>query len=130
MLSRWYFNHLFKYIENEKKTKTLFRTFIQHTYRQRIMSDDEETWNVSDAMNKIRAALDENNQSVEDLFASIDGDDDGQINGPELYKGLQSVVGDKLSPNQVSMIIKALDTNEDNRIDLGELQSGLSSEEE
>ena len=85
------------------------------------MSDEEETWNVSDAMNKIRAALAENNQSIEDLFASIDGDDDGQINGPELYKGLQSVVGDKLSPNQVSMIIKALDTNEDNRIDLGEL---------
>jgi len=94
------------------------------------MSDEEETWNVSDAMNKIRAALDQNNQSVEDLFASIDGDDDGQINGPELYRGLQNVVGDKLSPNQVSMIIKALDTNEDNRIDLGELQSGLSSEEE
>ena len=105
-------------------------TFIQHTHRQRIMSDEEETWNVSDAMNKIRAALAENNQSVEDLFASIDGDDDGRINGPELYKGLQSVVGDKLSPNQVSMIIKSLDTNEDNRIDLGELQSGLSSEEE
>ena len=81
--------------------------FIQLTYRQRIMSDEEETWNVSDAMNKIRAALDENNQSVEDLFASIDGDDDGQINGPELYKGLQSVVGDKLSPNQVSMITRS-----------------------
>lgn len=105
-------------------------TFIQRRYRQRIMSDEEATWNVSDAMNKIRAALAENNQSVEDLFASIDGDDDGKINGPELYKGLQRVVGDKLSPNQVSMIIKALDTNEDNRIDLGELQSGLSSEEE
>ena len=104
-------------------------TFIQHTYRQGIMSDEEETWNVSDAMNKIRAALAENDQSVEDLFASIDGDDDGQINGPELYRGLQSVVGDKLSPNQVSMIIKALDSNDDNRIDLSELTAALQEEE-
>jgi hypothetical protein len=38
-------------------------------------------------------------------------------------------LGSTLSPGQVSMIIKALDSNEDNRIDLEELSSALDEEE-
>ena len=51
------------------------------------------------------------------------------INGPELYKGLIEHIGDRLSPDQVSMIINALDTNDDNRIDLAELSAALEEEE-
>ena len=91
-------------------------------------NDEGEAWSVADAINKLREAIAQNEQSIEDLFASIDGDDDGQINGPELYMSLQKIVGDRLSPNQVSMIIKALDTNENNRVDLDELRSALLSE--
>ncbi len=93
-------------------------------------NDEGEAWSVADAMNKLREAIAQNEQSIEDLFASIDGDDDGKINGPELFMGLKKIVGDRLSPSQVSMIIKALDANEDNRVDLEELRSALLSEEE
>ena len=58
-----------------------------------------------------------------------DANDDGKINGPELYKGLIEHIGDRLSPGQVSMIINALDTNDDNRIDLVELSAALDEEE-
>ncbi|MED5291903.1 MAG: EF-hand domain-containing protein, partial [Candidatus Thermoplasmatota archaeon] len=68
-------------------------------------------------------------QSTSDLFSSIDANDDGEINGPELYKGLLEHLGDRLSPGQVSMIIKALDSNDDNRIDLAELTAALEEEE-
>ena len=105
----------------------MWRTFIQSMIRQSIMSDNDETWDVSVAMNKIRTALEENGHSVEDLFSSIDGDGDGQISGPELFKGLKETIGNRLSPGQVSMIIKSLDTNQDNRIDLEELKSGIES---
>ena len=93
-------------------------------------NDEGEAWSVADAMNKLREAIAQNEQSIEDLFASIDGDDDGKINGPELFRGLQKIVGDRLSPGQVSMIIQALDANEDNRVDLEELRSALLSEAE
>ena len=104
-----------------------WRTFIQPMIRQSIMSDNDEAWDVSVAMNKIRTALEENGDSVEDLFSAIDGDGDGQISGPELFKGLKEAIGNRLSPSQVSMIIKSLDTNQDNHIDLEELKSGIES---
>lgn len=104
--------------------------FIQYKTIQSIMSDQDETWNLTIAMNKIRTALEDNDQSVTDFFSSLDGDGDGEINGPELFRGLQKVIGNRLSPSQVSMIIKALDINEDNRIDLSELKLGLESNEE
>ncbi len=107
----------------------MVRTFIQSMIRQSFMSDQDETWDVSVAMNKIKTALVDNGHSVEDLFTSIDGDGDGQINGPELFRGLQKALGDSLSPSQVSMIIKALDVNQDNRIDIEELKSGLERKE-
>ena len=63
---------------------------------------------------------------MEDLFKEIDTDGDGTINGPELYKGIKNLVGDALSPSQISLIITALDTNGDNRIDALELRNALS----
>ena len=46
----------------------------------------------------------------------------------ELYKGLIEHIGDHLSPDQISMIINALDTNDDKRIDLAELSTALEEE--
>lgn len=106
----------------------MFGTFIQRTIRQPNMSEDE-TWSVDEAISNLKNAMKESNQTASDIFASIDTDDDGEINGPELYKGLVQHLGSTLSPGQVSMIIKALDANEDNRIDLEELSSALDEEE-
>lgn len=91
------------------------------------MTDDE--WTVDEAIENLKNAMKESDQSSSDLFSSIDANDDGEINGPELYKGLLEHLGDRLSPGQVSMIIKALDSNDDNRIDLSELTAALEEEE-
>jgi Ca2+-binding EF-hand superfamily protein len=71
------------------------------------MSEDE-TWSVDEAISNLKNAMKESNQTASDIFASIDTDDDGEINGPELYKGLVQHLGSTLSPGQVSMIIKGL----------------------
>ena len=87
--------------------------------------DDEKQWTMNDSMQKLASCLEEKDLSVDDLFAQIDSDSDGSINGPELHKGLQTLVGDFLSPGQISSIIKAFDSNEDNRIDVEELRAAL-----
>ena len=92
------------------------------------MTGDED-WSVDEAISNLKNAMNESNQTAADIFSSIDANDDGEINGPELYKGLTEHLGDRLSPGQVSMIINALDANEDNRIDLAELTAALGEEE-
>ena len=88
-------------------------------------SDDEQQWTMNDSMQKLASCLEEKDLSVDDLFAQIDSDSDGSINGPELHKGLQTLVGDFLSPGQISSIIKAFDSNEDNRIDVEEFRAAF-----
>ncbi|MDP6870113.1 MAG: EF-hand domain-containing protein [Candidatus Poseidoniaceae archaeon] len=79
----------------------------------------------SDALEKLKDAMKDDNKSVEDLFKEIDTDKDGTINGPELYKGIKSIAGEALTPDQISNIIKSLDTDGDNRIDVMELRNAL-----
>ena len=93
------------------------------------MDIEDESWSVNEAITNLKNAMKENNQRASEVFSSIDANDDGKINGPELYKGLIEHIGDRLSPDQVSMIINALDTNDDNRIDLAELSAALEEEE-
>ena len=92
------------------------------------MEVEDESWSVSEAITNLKNAMNENKQRVSDVFSSIDANDDGKINGPELYKGLIEHIGNRLSPDQVSMIIKALDINNDNRIDLVELSAAFEEE--
>ena len=80
----------------------------------------------SSALDKLKDAMKDGGKSVEDLFAEIDADGDGTINGPEFYKGVKKLVGEALTPDQISMIITAFDTNGDNRIDVSELRNALS----
>tara|TARA_B100001113_G_C20946817_1_gene551308 strand:+ start:520 stop:858 length:339 start_codon:yes stop_codon:yes gene_type:complete len=94
-----------------------------------IMDVEDKSWSVNEAITNLKKAMKENNQRASEIFSSIDANDDGKINGPELYKGLIEHIGDRLSPGQVSMIINALDTNDDKRIDLAELSSALEEEE-
>ena len=105
-----------------------FGTFIQRSTRREDMSNDD-SWTVEEAISNLKNAMKKSNQTAAEMFFSIDANDDGEINGPELYKGLLDHLGDALSPGQVSMIIKALDANDDNRIDLSELTAALEEEE-
>lgn len=91
------------------------------------MSD--ESWTTTEAMANLSEALKNNDMTIEALFDQFDADSDGTINGPELHNGIKEMVGDILSPGQISLIIKAFDVNEDHRIDLDELRSALSESE-
>ena len=92
------------------------------------MDEEDQSWSVSEAIAILKNAMKENKKKASEVFSSIDVDDDGKINGPELYKGLIEHIGHYLSPSQVSMIINALDTNDDNRIDLAEFSVALEEE--
>ena len=89
------------------------------------MDVEDESWSVDEAITNLKNAMKENKQRASEIFSSIDANDDGKINGPELYKGLIEHIGNRLSPGQISMIINALDMNNDNRIDLAELSAAL-----
>ena len=41
----------------------------------------------SEAIEKLKAVMEESGKSVEDIFNEMDTDGDGLINGPELFKG-------------------------------------------
>ena len=97
--------------------------------RRLARSMSEEKWTAEEAIRKLNQALEEKDMSVDDMFAAFDTDSDGTINGPDLHPGIRDMVGDVLSPAQVSMIIQALDVNTDHRIDLDELRSAFSEEE-
>ena len=92
------------------------------------MGTEDKSWSVNEAITNLKNAMKENNQSASQIFSHIDVNGDGKINGPELYKGLIEHIGDRLSPDQISMIINALDTNDDKRIDLAELSTALEEE--
>ena len=79
-----------------------------------------------EALTKLADAMKDSGKTVKELFEELDLDGDGTINGPELYKGIKNIAGEALTPSQISMIITALDTNGDNRIDVMELRNALS----
>jgi len=93
------------------------------------MDVEDESWSVNEAITNLKNVMRENEQKASEVFSSIDANEDGKINGPELYKGLIEHIGNRLSPDQISMIINALDINDDNRIDLAELSAALEEEE-
>ena len=80
----------------------------------------------NNALERLKNVMNDAGKSVEELFAEMDADGDGTINGPEFYKGVKKLVGEALTPDHISMIIAAFDTNGDNRIDVMELRNALS----
>ena len=91
-----------------------------------VLTCDATNMASKEALLKLKDAMNDGGKSVEDLFKEIDTDGDGTINGPELYKGIKKIIGEALTPDQVSMIISAFDSNGDNRIDVMELRNALS----
>ena len=97
--------------------------FVVSTLPSAMASSDDA---VKNALAKLADAMKDSGKSVKEMFEELDLDGDGTINGPELYKGIQNVAGQNLSPGQISEIISAFDTNGDNRIDVSELLIALS----
>lgn len=88
-----------------------------------LMANNDQS--AKEALTKLADAMKDSGKTVKELFEELDLDGDGTINGPELYKGIQSIVGERLSPDQISTIISAFDTDGDNRIDVLELRNAL-----
>ena len=52
------------------------------------MDEEGQSWSVSEAITILKNSMQENNKKASEIFSSIDVNDDGEINGPELHKGL------------------------------------------
>ena len=59
--------------------------------------------------------------TIRSMFETIDTDEDGMINGPELQNGIIEICGDSLSPAEVYEIISMVDEDSNGRIDAFEL---------
>ena len=68
----------------------------------------------------VTAAL-EKDMTIRSMFESMDLDDDGLINGPELQKGIEEIAGENLSPSDILGIIALVDSDSDNRVNAFEL---------
>ena len=51
----------------------------------------------NEAVDKLKAVMEESGKTVEDIFNEMDSDGDGLINGPELFKGIKKIIGQSLS---------------------------------
>ena len=60
-----------------------------------------------------------------EAFEEMDSSSDGMIDAPELQKGIQKIAGEKLSPKEVTLILKYLDNDGNKRIDPNELLKAL-----
>jgi Ca2+-binding EF-hand superfamily protein len=87
-------------------------------------SDDSPS--IQKAIEALAGLLNKSEMTLDEIFAKIDVDSDGKINGPELYNGIKDITGSNMSLDQISKIIKMLDDNNDNRIDATEFKDALA----
>ena len=87
-----------------------------------IEEDDEvEDTSSEDYLRILVTAAQEKDMTIRSMFESMDLDDDGLINGPELQKGIEEIAGENLSPSDILGIIALVDTDSDNRVNAFEL---------
>ena len=65
--------------------------------------------------------------SIKEVFESMDSNDDGKINGPELQKGIVDLCDENLTPSQVFDLLKEFDADDDGSLDPMELISAIES---
>ena len=68
-----------------------------------------------------------NDMSIREIFETMDTNDDGRIDGPELQKGIEEISGDNLSPSEVMALLDTLDEDSNGRIDPMELVRAIES---
>ncbi len=68
-----------------------------------------------------------NDMTIREVFESIDVDEDGLIDGPELQKGILEITGESLSPNDVFKIISVIDEDSDGRLNPIELIAAIEA---
>ena len=66
-------------------------------------------------------AAKEQDLTIRTIFESMDIDDDGVIDGPELQSGINEIAGEYLSPGEIMAIISLVDKDSDGRVNALEL---------
>ena len=89
------------------------------------VEDEIEETSQDSPLYKLALVAAENDMTIRDIFETMDKDDDGMIDGPELQNGIQEISGDRLSPNEVFEIIKGMDEDSDGRVDPMELVKAI-----
>ena len=79
------------------------------------------------AFENLALAIAESGMTAGEAFGEIDSSEDNMIDGPELQKGIEKIAGEKLTPVDVTAILKYLDKDGNNRIDPNELISALEN---
>ena len=69
----------------------------------------------------------EKDMTIREIFESMDKDDDGMIDGPELQNGIKEISGDSLSPSEIFELLKSLDEDSNGRIDPMELVRAIEN---
>ena len=73
------------------------------------------------------SAIKEQDLTIREVFESMDLDDSGYIDGPELQRGITDICGESLSPNEIFQLLNEIDENENGRLDAMELVSVIES---
>ena len=85
------------------------------------IEDEVEDTSSEEYLRILVTAAQEKDMTIRSMFESMDLDDDGLINGPELQKGIEEIAGENLSPSDILGIIALVDTDSDNRVNAFEL---------
>ena len=72
-------------------------------------------------MYKLAIIASERNMTIREIFESMDKDEDGMIDGPELQNGIEEISGDRLSPSEIFEILNSMDEDSDGRVNPMEL---------
>ena len=94
----------------------------EDTVEEESTEDIEEHHDLSDEyLKSLVVAASEQDMSIRSMFESLDLDEDGLIDGPELQKGISAIAGNYLSPGDIMGIISLVDKDSDGRINAYEL---------
>ena len=94
-------------------------------------ADDDETaveeTTPDQILANLVAAANDQDLTIRDMFESMDVDENGLIDGPELQAGINLIAGDYLSPGDIMGIISLVDKDSDGRINAYELIEVIES---
>ena len=94
-----------------------------------VMEDDlEETESTPEELfHTFAVAIADQGLTIREVFESMDADLDGRINGPELQRGIENLLGDHLPASTVFAILGVLDEDSDGNIDPMELIQAIEA---
>ena len=92
-----------------------------------VAEDDETDSSTKEYLSIFFQAAKEQDMTIRTIFESMDIDEDGVIDGPELQSGINEIAGEYLSPGEVMAIISLVDKDSDGRVNALELVDIIES---